>query len=713
MSKIPFNKIEKIVSDIFLAEDLSGNLYASNRVPALAILRLSAQFPSLNLAGEDIVLLYDKNTGSANHGFLVTTSNVHFGKGFLPFADLDKLFDEQGNLKLPLPDMPDALRHKVAQLFLALLDYDHKQDMNITKYGNPNRQNNGNNNAGIEIEVTSSNAMEQDLIDDDFLNLLKHEADIYFDTCQQLDADKVFKQTVQKMTNTTDIVVNDPSARELFALDAIKVFKMCSSIDRVVTRREQFALAYLFDRLVNNSDMAESIKLGRINEMIQNPKFQQNIERLQTFKIYEVKSEFPDELVLPVILSKLDHELLSAVSSQLHRFASLILKADGKVTPEEEDMLKKVWELTHKPKKAVPNVKQTEVNNNESFDDVIKELNELIGLKNIKEEIKTLINFLKVQKVREEKGLATQDRALHSVFMGPPGTGKTTIARLVGRIYKHLGILKRGHLVETDRAGLVAGYIGQTALKVDEVVKAALDGVLFIDEAYALSRDGEDKRDFGAEAIETLLKRMEDYRKQLVVIVAGYPDEMETFIKSNPGLQSRFNRYFFFNHYSPEELVAIFKQFAAKADFKLTEEAEEKLLFIFEKVCENRPKNFGNARAARNLFEQCIERQANRIVSIAPLTEEILINLTEEDIPPVNETVKSILVFDPKKDAAQQQQQPDLTQIAKVLNTIVPQQQEEEEQEEPTPEEPAKQPENNNTQQQQDDNDTGNHNTNR
>ncbi|OWY24793.1 hypothetical protein BVG80_04770 [Sphingobacteriales bacterium TSM_CSM] len=376
-------------------------------------------------------------------------------------------------------------------------------------------------------------------------------------------------------------------------------------------------------------------------------------------------------------------------------------------------MLKKVWELTHKPKKAVPNVKQTEVNNNESFDDVIKELNELIGLKNIKEEIKTLINFLKVQKVREEKGLATQDRALHSVFMGPPGTGKTTIARLVGRIYKHLGILKRGHLVETDRAGLVAGYIGQTALKVDEVVKAALDGVLFIDEAYALSRDGEDKRDFGAEAIETLLKRMEDYRKQLVVIVAGYPDEMETFIKSNPGLQSRFNRYFFFNHYSPEELVAIFKQFAAKADFKLTEEAEEKLLFIFEKVCENRPKNFGNARAARNLFEQCIERQANRIVSIAPLTEEILINLTEEDIPPVNETVKSILVFDPKKDAAQQQQQPDLTQIAKVLNTIVPQQQEEEEQEEPTPEEPAKQPENNNTQQQQDDNDTGNHNTNR
>lgn len=678
MSKIPVNKLEKIVSQIFTASDLQGNLYDASRVPALAILRLSAQFPSLNLAGEDIVLLYDKNLGSMNQGFLLTSSNVHFAKGFLPFTELEKLFDEQGKLKLALPDMSEALQSKVAQLFLTLATYDEKQDMNIAKYGNPNHHNGNSNSGEIEIVIQGKDAMEQDLVDEDFLSLLKHEADIYLDTCEQLDEDKVFKQTVQKMTNTTDIVVNDPSAREFFAIDAINIFKLCSSIDRNVTRREQFALAYLFERLINKADMAESIKLSRINEMIQNPKFQTNIERLQTFKLYEVKSEFPDELVLPVILSKLDHDLLSTVSSQLHRFASLILKADGKVTPEEEEMLKNVWSMTHKPKKAVPNVKQTEVDNNESLDDVVAEINELIGLKNIKEEIKTLINFLKVQKVREEKGLATQDSALHSVFMGPPGTGKTTIARLVGRIYKHLGILKRGHLVETDRAGLVAGYIGQTALKVDEVVKASLDGVLFIDEAYALSRDGDDKRDFGAEAIETLLKRMEDYRKNLVVIVAGYPDEMETFIKSNPGLQSRFNRYFFFNHYSPEELVAIFKQFAGKADFKLTEEAEEKLLFIFEKVCENRPKNFGNARVSRNLFEQCIERQANRIVSIAPLTEEILINLTEEDIPPVNETVKKILVFDPKKEVTKQQQQPDLTQITKALNTIIPPQQEEE-----------------------------------
>jgi len=687
MNKISSIQLEKLIATIFNAKDLEGNLYINSRIPALAILRLSAQFPSLNMAAEDIILLYDKNAGSFNQGFLLTTRNIHFAKGYLPFNELEKLFDLEGKLMLELPDMSDELKSKVSQLLVSIADYDDSKDMNIHRFGKKSEGTQiPTNVVEVEVKLNTQNtqqAMENDLIDEEFLQLLKHEADIYMDACRQLDNDKTFKQTVQKMSNTTDIIVNDPSARELFAQDAIKLYEMCSEIDRKITRREQFALAYLFERLINNSDMATGLKLTRINEMIQNPVFPQRITQLRDFKIFNVKSEYPEELLLPVILSRLEHDLFSTISAQLYRFASLILKADGNVIAEEEELLKKVWNLTHKPKKATPNVKQTEVDDHESLDEVIAELNELIGLKNIKEEIKTLINFLKIQKIREEKGLATQDRALHSVFMGPPGTGKTTIARLVGRIYKHLGFLKRGHLVETDRAGLVAGYIGQTALKVDEIVKTALDGVLFIDEAYALSRGGEDKRDFGNEAIEALLKRMEDHRKQLVVIVAGYPDEMETFIKSNPGLQSRFNRYYFFNHYSPEELVQIFKLFASKADFKLDEEAEEKLLFIFEKVCKDRPFNFGNARVSRNLFEKCIERQANRIVGIAPLTEDILITLTEADIPPVNETVKEILVFDPKKKSYEQQ--PDLSQINEVINKLIPQQHNEEPKEEEKP----------------------------
>ncbi|MCP4124495.1 MAG: AAA family ATPase [Bacteroidetes bacterium] len=326
------------------------------------------------------------------------------------------------------------------------------------------------------------------------------------------------------------------------------------------------------------------------------------------------------------------------------RYANIILKADGEISDEEALILKKINRLCNKPKVNLSGVKQSEVPEGETLDDVMGELNQLIGLNNIKSDIESLINFLKIQKAREATGLSGTDRTLHAVFMGPPGTGKTTVARLLARIYKHLGYISNGHLVETDRAGLVAGYIGQTAIKVDEVVTTALDGVLFIDEAYALDR-GDQGRDFGNEAVETLLKRMEDHRKDLVVIVAGYPNEMERFIESNPGLQSRFNRYFKFNHYNGEELLNIFKLFANKADFVLDSEAEEKLSFIFDGMFADKDEHFGNARVARNLFEEIVARQANRIVSIKELSKEVLMTLKEPDIPPIKETIKKYLQF--------------------------------------------------------------------
>ena len=264
--------------------------------------------------------------------------------------------------------------------------------------------------------------------------------------------------------------------------------------------------------------------------------------------------------------------------------------------------------------------------------DPYKELDDLIGLESVKKEVRSLANFVKLQKQREAKGLKTAKVSYHLVFYGSPGTGKTTVARIIGRIYKDLGVLKKGHTVETDRSGLVAKYLGQTALKTDTVVQQAIHGVLFIDEAYALVPEDGNGQDYGQEAISTLLKRMEDYRDSLVVIIAGYRNEMQRFIDSNPGLQSRFNRYIDFPDYTGAELTDIFKMYMKKNQYTLAPDAENFLREQLDYAVAHKDRNFGNARFARNVFEKSIQQQANRLAGKTNLSKEELTELTVADL---------------------------------------------------------------------------------
>jgi len=268
----------------------------------------------------------------------------------------------------------------------------------------------------------------------------------------------------------------------------------------------------------------------------------------------------------------------------------------------------------------------------ERIEDLQAELDGYIGLEAVKKEVKSLINMVRVHQMRRENGLPTTDLSLHMVFSGNPGTGKTTVARLMARVYHALGILSKGQLVEVDRGGLVAGYVGQTALKTAKVVEQALGGVLFIDEAYALN--GKAENDFGQEAIDTILKAMEDHRDDLVVIVAGYDGLMDEFIHSNPGLESRFNRFLHFADYTAEELLAIFRMQCEKGCYILEPEAEAPLRSLLERRMAD-AASFGNARGVRNLFEQILVRQAGRLAGQASVNREDLTRITAADVEAV------------------------------------------------------------------------------
>lgn len=281
------------------------------------------------------------------------------------------------------------------------------------------------------------------------------------------------------------------------------------------------------------------------------------------------------------------------------------------------------------PKEAASEKTAAEEAPADTLESLNEELDSYIGLSEVKEEVKSLINLAKVYALRRENDLPVADMSLHMVFSGNPGTGKTMIARFMARVYHTLGILSKGHLVETDRAGLVGGYVGQTALKTTSVLEKALGGVLFIDEAYSLTSKSEN--DFGQEAVDTVLKYMEDHRDDLIVIVAGYTEPMRRFISSNPGLESRFNKYVDFADYTAEEMLEIFELNCKKSSYVLTKGAEKKLLSLLEAAAKDADR-FGNGRGVRNLFEKVLSAQANRIASLDEVTKEVLTTITKQDV---------------------------------------------------------------------------------
>ncbi len=383
----------------------------------------------------------------------------------------------------------------------------------------------------------------------------------------------------------------------------------------------------------------------------------------------EAKSLNWSSLVRPFAQMQPLHDRAGQLLTIVVRLANLIAKADGDPKPDELTRLHEIQhELTGhlqpatatpaaRPRTNMPQSAQAvqtmqretkalreqydiqseievigeEKSQEERLAEVLEQLDALIGLQQVKHEIRTLTNFLTMQRQREAQGLPTTNLSLHLVFGGNPGTGKTTVARIVGQIYGSMGVLSKGHLVETDRSGLVAEYAGQTGPKTNQKVDEALDGVLFVDEAYSLVADSGDDP-YGREAVQALLKRMEDNRDRLVVVLAGYPEEMDRLIRSNPGLSSRFSTKLTFEDYTPGLLGRIFGGMCATNHYVVTPAAQARLLLGFQWLYENRDEHFGNGRLVRNVFENAIRRLANRIAGIAPLTKEVLITIQADDI---------------------------------------------------------------------------------
>jgi stage V sporulation protein K len=488
----------------------------------------------------------------------------------------------------------------------------------------------------LKNEIEGQVEFGQTIIKKEDIVALKESSAKLLSFCKELNNDTQFVQysnaLVNKETNQSGLY----KAEHFFLSDIVSLIE----IKKELTEKQWFSLAYYYD-VLRNEKFVDEAAINTLNRLAVSPDFKQNIQKLLSgCKIATNQKE-----VQSFVVETLTNTKNTKLEEAKKHFESVCQNIFGS-SPEIQTEIKKILE-NEEPKQPI-NTAISLPPENDSLEKVMAELEALIGLEEVKADIKELINLLEIQKKRKEAGLQNIDIALHTVFLGPPGTGKTTVARLLSRIFKLLGFLSNGQLYETDREGLIAGYVGQTAIKTDKVVDESIGGVLFVDEAYSLNQNAM-QSDYGAEAVNTILKRMEDNRDDLAVVVAGYTEPMQLFIESNPGLRSRFNRYFHFDHFKPEQLYTIFEASCKRLDFVLTDDAIDKLNETFELLYEKRDESFGNARVVRNLFEKCVQNQANRVIQIKTITRDVLRALTEEDIPEPKETVEDVFFFSKKE----------------------------------------------------------------